>query len=108
MPPLPPAHAGQAATPRIRSTADDDRFHDVLYAEFMKDPAGAVKALYDRFDLGWSEELGDRIRRYVARRPQDRGHGRHVYRFEDTGLDAAEERAHFADYQAQYSIPNES
>ncbi|MDJ0847129.1 MAG: sulfotransferase [Myxococcota bacterium] len=97
----------EALRQRREGVVPDDRFRDVLYADFMKDPAGRVEALYEELGLVWTHEHGDRIRSYLANKPQDRGHGRHSYRFEDTGLDAESERAHFVDYQAHFGVPNE-
>ena len=47
-----------------------------------------------------------RMRAYLDARPRER-HGRHDYEFADTGLDLAETRARFADYQAQYAVASE-
>lgn len=84
-----------------------DRFRDVLYADFMKDPVACVEAVYEELGLAWTPEHSDRIRIYLASKPQDRGHGRHAYRFADTGLDEETERAFFAEYQAHIGIANE-
>ncbi len=97
----------EAMRQRREGVVPDDRFHDVLYADFMKDPVARVESLYEELELPWSHAHAERIRTYLANKPQDRGHGRHTYRFEDTGLDETTERAHFADYQAHFGIPDE-
>jgi len=66
-----------------------------------------VRDLHARFDRDLDEARLDAL--------LDRGRGAesggepgsHEYRFEDLGLDAAAERAHFARYQVTFTIPSE-
>ncbi len=87
-------------------TLDPGQVHHVRYADFMASPIDAVRGVYDAF--GW--ELGsgaeEAMRGYLQRRPQGL-HGPHVYRFEDLGLDRAEQRARFARYQEAFGVPDE-
>jgi hypothetical protein len=43
---------------------------------------------------------------YLATKPQHK-FGKHDYRFQDLGLNLAEERARFADYQARFGVVSE-
>ena len=47
------------------------------------------------------------MRAYLEHKPKGK-HGAHRYDFADTGLDMAEERARFADYQERYGVPSEA
>jgi len=83
------------------------QFCDVLYADVVRDPAGAVARIYERFGLAWSSELAERIRAYVASKPRGK-HGAHRYAFEALGRDAGAERERFRSYQARFGVPSES
>jgi hypothetical protein len=101
------AQLNEAMRQRREGEVPEGRFQDVLYTDFMADPVGRMAALYGELGLSWTQEHADRVRTYLASKPQDRGHGRHAYRFADTGLDEETERACFADYQAHFGVPDE-
>jgi hypothetical protein len=77
-------------------------FH-VRYQELTKDPLGTVAALYRHFGLALAPEAAARIRRLVEAKPNG-GYGARRYRFEDHGLDAAQERERYARYSARFEI----
>jgi hypothetical protein len=83
------------------------QFCDVLYADLVRDPAGAVEGIYRRFSLPFSPLLRDRIGDYAAARPRGR-HGAHRYAFEQLGRDAGAERERFRSYQERFGVPTES
>ena len=83
-----------------------DRIHDVLYQELVRDPIGAVRRLYARFELELAPVAEARMRAYLAARPKDR-RGAHRYAFAHTGLDLSRERARFAAYQERFGVPSE-
>ncbi len=82
------------------------QFCDVLYADVMRDPAGAVQRVYERFGLAFAPELAERIRAYVAGKPRGK-HGAHRYAFETLGRDAGEERERFRSYQERFGVLSE-
>jgi hypothetical protein len=65
-----------------------------------------VHRLYDSWGLEVSPQFATALERCVADRAGQR-HGSHEYRFEDTGLDLATERARVAGYQQRYGVPSE-
>jgi hypothetical protein len=70
---------------------------ELQYLELMRDPVEAIAAAYDELGLTMAPELPDRIRAYLAARPQ--GHaGAHRYSLDDYGLDAATIRADLGPY----------
>jgi hypothetical protein len=83
------------------------RFCDLRYADVVGDPAGAVERAYERFELAFPPELGERIRAYVARKPRGK-HGAHRYDFAALGHDAGAERARFRTYQERFGVPSEA
>jgi hypothetical protein len=91
---------------RAAGRLPDDQFADLRYADLLTDPVGALGGAYDRFGWELSEETRAAVLAHLAARPQG-AHGPHQYSLEDFGLDAAEERARFAAYQAHYAVPDE-
>jgi hypothetical protein len=79
---------------------------DVRYEDLVRDPLGAVRALYDAFDLRLSPEAAGRMRAYVAAKPKGR-RGAHQWKLSDTGLDLATERRRYAAYQARFGVIDE-
>lgn len=83
-----------------------DQITNVIYRDLVDDPIGCVHRLYDGWDIEVSPQFETALERCVADRAVRR-HGSHEYRFEDTGLDLATERARVADYQRRYGVPSE-
>ena len=91
---------------RDAGTLPDDQIADVVYRHLVADPIGTVHRLYGGWGMAVTDEYAAALERLVAERTQHR-HGVHEYRFEDTGLDLAEERARVAPYQERYGVPSE-
>lgn len=91
---------------RDSGAAPPAQFCDVLYADVVRDPAGAVRCAYERFDLDFTPEVGERIRAYVAGKPRGK-HGAHRYDFGALGRDASAERERFRTYQERFGVPSE-
>ncbi len=91
---------------RADGTLPDDRIIDVRFDDLVGDPWRTLRALYTRIGEELTVETEQRMRSYLEARPRER-HGRHDYAFTDTGLDVAETRARFAEYQARYDVPSE-
>ena len=91
---------------RADGTIDPERVIDVQFGGFMADPFGTLREIYVRFGLEWTAESESRMRRFLADNPGDK-HGKHRYRFADTGLDLAEQRKKVARYQAFFGVRSE-
>ena len=86
---------------------DPGRFHDVRYADLMRDPFGTLAGIYEHFELPFEAAAERRMREYLAARPRGR-HGEHRYAFADTGLDPLRERERFRAYQERFGVPSET
>ncbi len=82
----------------------DDAIYDVQYADVMRDPIGAVRGIYTRFDEDFTETAETAMRAYLANNPQGK-HGKHSYTLEEFGLNRDAIHTRFADYIARYNIP---
>ena len=91
---------------RDSGNAAATQFCDVLHADLVRDPAGSVARVYERFGLAFAPELGERIRAYAARKPRGK-HGAHRYEFGALGRDAGAERERFRSYQERFGVPSE-
>jgi len=89
-----------------RGVPDPGRTFHGQYADFIGDPVGSVAKLYSHLGRTLDDDVADRIRGYLAAKPQ--GHrGVHHYSFDDLGLDRDAERARFSRYQSRFDVPTE-
>jgi hypothetical protein len=68
-----------------------DRVVDLHFDSFMADPFVTIRTIYHRLGLELSLQAETRMRAFLADHAREK-HGRHIYRFADTGLDAGEWR----------------
>jgi putative membrane protein len=80
-----------------------NRFADVDYREFLDDPLGVVRRIYDHFGLELRDDAERRMRRYLAANPKNK-HGRHRYSLEAFGLDRDEELARYGTYCQRFGL----
>ena len=79
---------------------------ELQYLDLLADPVAAISCAYDTLGLTMGAEVPDRIRAYLAARPQ--GHaGAHRYTPEEFGLDTSTIRADLAPYLEAFSVPTE-
>jgi len=83
-----------------------DNVVDVHFGAFMQDPIAAVGRIYDHFGLQLTQDTETKMRDYLASNQSDK-HGRHEYRFSDTGLDAEAERERVRAYQDYFGVAEE-
>jgi hypothetical protein len=91
---------------RASGRLPDAQFADLRYADLLADPVTAVNGVYDQFGWDLTDEARQAMLDHLADRPQGK-HGEHRYSLEDFGLDPAEERARFANYQERFQVPDE-
>jgi hypothetical protein len=78
---------------------------NVLYADFMQDPVDTIARCHADLRLPFSDETAERIRRYLASKPQGK-HGKFDYARADPAQIAAE-RERFRTYQTFFGVPDE-
>lgn len=77
-------HEHQIARNLAARNAHPGALFDVHYDRLVADPVGAVRDIYDHYDLAWSEEFAERLNSYIQRNPRGK-HGAHQYAPEDFG-----------------------
>jgi hypothetical protein len=81
----------------------EKQFFDVDHRDFVADPMGTVRSIYDYFGLELSAIAQERMRVWIAARPTSK-HGEHRYRLEDFGITAPQVRDTFADYRSLHRL----
>jgi Sulfotransferase family len=76
---------------------------DTQFADFMADPLGTVRTIYDHFRLDLTAQAERRMRAFIDGHPPDR-QGGHRYTFAATGLDEAELRARTSAYRSFFDV----
>ena len=91
---------------RLDGTVPGDRVLDVSFSEYMRDPIGAVRSIYDHVGRELKPDVAERIRTFLAENPRDK-YGRHHYSFDDTGLNRDELLERTARYRAYFDVEME-
>jgi hypothetical protein len=89
-----------------RPTLPAAQIADVQYLDLLRDPVGAITAAYEHLGMPVAPELPERIRSYLAARPQDK-HGVHRYSCADYGWDVDELRRDVAKYTDAFAVEPE-
>ncbi len=87
---------------RVRESRPD-RFLDVRFADFRRDPMAVVRSVYQRFGLELSPGTASRMQAWIADNPQHK-HGRHEYDAQRFGLGEAMIHERFADYMRRHDL----
>ena len=80
-----------------------DRFVDVHFRGLMRDPVETLRAAYARMGRDFGAEHAERVRAYLAEKPQGK-FGRHRYSAEEWGFDAAGLRKELAPYIEHFGV----
>ena len=91
---------------QVRESMPDERVIDVQFSDIVRDPIGVVRSIHEKFGLDFDAETQTRTQAFLDDNARDK-HGLHSYSLEDFGLDRAKVDAAFADYRAQYDVPQE-
>jgi hypothetical protein len=96
----------RSVTAREDGTVSADNIVDVQFDEFVADPFGVVRRVYDTFGFDLTDDGDARMRAFYADHPHE-GPGVHTYSFADTGLDEGELRDRARRYQDYFDVPSE-
>ena len=101
--------AGLEASVRARESGvvPNNQVMDIQFREFMAEPVATIRKIYERFGLELSADAERRMRTFLAANPDDK-HGKHAYRFVDTGLALDEQRERVSHYQRFFDVPSEA
>jgi hypothetical protein len=98
-------------TKRMISVGDDAGLPEAVYhvhhLDLISDPVATVEGVYRHFGIEFPAQAANGIEAYVRAKPRG-GYAPHTYRFEDHGLDEAEERAKFLPYMVHFGVTPEN
>lgn len=84
----------------------DDRVIDIYYEAFVADPIGAVRDIYEDWDVELRPEVEARMQAFLDANAQDK-HGTHRYTFAETGLDTGELLERSRRYREYFDVSTE-
>jgi hypothetical protein len=84
-----------------------ERFYDIHFQDFIKDPIAAVEAAYDHYDQPFSDEARKALEQWRVANPQGKW-GKHSYDKGAAGLSKGEIHERFARYMEVMGIERES
>ena len=90
----------------VRREFDDGRFFDLHFREVQGDPIGAVRRMYDHFDMELTEQGEDLMRAWRSDNPPGK-YGEHHYRASEYGLTDSNMREAFAPYLEHFEVERE-
>lgn len=85
----------------------DSQVVDLYFRDFMADQVGTVRRAYEHFDMALSDTAATAMQSFLNDNPADK-HGKHLYSLANTGMEEAELRALFTEYEAYFNVPRES
>jgi hypothetical protein len=83
---------------------NEERFFDIYFAPFQKDPFPVLEQLYAFLGEEFTEDARARMSAWRAETPRDK-HGGHSYDAADFGLEPAELRERFRFYSERFGVP---
>lgn len=86
-----------------RKLRGPEQFYDLHFRDFMADPIGSVKRIYEHFDQELSLEGEKRLQEWQAAHPQAK-HGKHDYQKKEFGVGEQEIVDRFAGYMEHFGL----
>ncbi len=80
---------------------------DLYFRDFMADQVGTVRRAYEHFGMTLSDSAATAMQKFLDDNPADK-HGKHLYSLANTGMEEAELRALFTEYEAYFNVPREA
>lgn len=80
---------------------------DLYFRDFMADQVGTVRRAYEHFNMELPDTAASAMQAFLDENPADK-HGKHIYSLANSGMEEAELRALFADYEAYFDVPRET
>lgn len=101
--------AGAERAIAVRAAHDAAQFHDVYFRDFVADPIGAVRGIYDRFGLELSQDAEARMRAWQGGDPDGaKARPRRAAADEDLGMPRAAVLDRFAGYMRHFDLRPEA
>ena len=86
-----------------RQARENDRFFDIHFAPFQRDPLGVIAQLYRFIGEHLTDEARTRMQSWRDNTPRDK-HGTHSYEARDFGIDPARLQEQFRFYSERFNL----
>lgn len=90
----------------VRREHDPSQFYDLYFHDFVADPLGSIRRIYEHFGLALSADGERRLRGWIERNPQGK-HGKHAHSLDSVGVPREEILERFAAYMRHFDIEPE-
>jgi len=80
---------------------------DLYFRDFMADQVGTVRRAYNHFGMDLSDNAAAAMQSFLDENPANK-YGKHEYSLANSGMEEAELRALFTDYEAYFKVPREA
>jgi hypothetical protein len=84
----------------------EHQFYDVHFHDFMRDPLGTVRSIYDKFGVAYSDRAHTALSAWRNANPPER-HGKHAYDKDEFGIRREEIHERFSEYMGTLGIARE-
>jgi Sulfotransferase family len=92
----------RATKVRESNPAIEARIIDLAHRDVVNDPKGAMRRIYDRFDVPFSDDYAARIAHFLTEHPAASRLGKHKHSAEEYGIDPDAVHERLADYYARF------
>jgi Sulfotransferase family len=92
----------RATKVRESNPAIEARIIDLAHRDVVHDPKGAMRRIYERFDVPFSDDYGARIEHFLTEHPAASRLGKHKHSAEEYGIDPDAVHERLADYYARF------
>jgi hypothetical protein len=80
---------------------------DLYFRDFMADQVGTVRRAYEHFGMALTDSTASAMQSFLDDNPADK-HGKHLYSLANTGMEEAELRSLFTEYEEYFKVPRET
>jgi Sulfotransferase family len=92
----------RATKVRESNPAIEARIIDLAHRDVVHDPKGAMRRIYERFDVPFSDDYAARIEHFLTAHPAASRLGKHKHSAEEYGIDPGAVHERLADYYARF------
>jgi len=92
---------------KVRDTANNAQFYDVYFHDFIQNPIGTVRQIYDYFNYEFTDTFDNNLKTWLNNNPRHK-HGVHRYSLEQFQLKPEKVKEKFANYYDRFDIKMEN
>lgn len=91
----------------VRARYPSEQFYDLHFADFVADPVGSVRRIYEHFGFAWTEPCEAALQEWNAANPQER-HGKHAHSLDEIAVRREEMLERFSRYIEHFGVAVEA